>query len=69
MTNRERIIKTLQDAFECQLREADDEQLAMIAEDLIGCGYCTSVTSKNLHYFDSIYNFLQNEGDEDENNL
>lgn len=63
MTNRERILKTVQNAFECQLREADDEQLAMIAGDLIDCGYCAPLTSNKLIYFDEIYDFLQNEGD------
>ena len=71
MTNRERIIKTVRDAFECKLKEADDEELAMIADDLIDCGYCGPITSKNLLYFDEIHNFLQNEGgeEEDEANL
>lgn len=64
MTSRERILKTVRDAFERQLREVDDEQLAMIAEDLIDCGYCAPVTSNKLRYFDEIYDFLQNEGDE-----
>lgn len=64
MTNRERILKTVQSAFEHQLREADDEQLAMIAEDLIDCGYCAPLTSNKLIYFDEIYDFLQNKGDE-----
>ena len=64
MTNRERILKTVQDAFELQLKEADDELLAMIAEDLIDCGYCAQLTSNKLIYFDEIYDFLQNEGDE-----
>lgn len=64
MTNRERIIKKMQNAFERQLKEADDELLAMIAEDLIDCGYCTPLTSNKLIYFDEIYDFLQNEGDE-----
>ncbi len=63
MTNRERIIKTVQNAFERQLKEADDEQLAMMAEDLIDCGYCAPLTSNKLIYFDEIYDFLQNEGD------
>lgn len=63
MTNRERTIKTMQNAFELQLKEADDEQLAMIAEDLIDCGYCAPLTSSKLIYFDEIYDFLQNEGD------
>lgn len=63
MTNRERILKTVQNAFECQLKGADDEQLAMMAEDLIDCGYCAPLTSNKLIYFDEIYNFLQNEGD------
>lgn len=63
MTNRERILKTVQNAFECQLREVDDEQLAMIAGDLIDCGYCAPLTSNKLIYFDEIYDFLQNEGD------
>lgn len=66
MTNRERILKTLRDAFERELKEANDEQLAMIAEDMIDCGYCEPVTSERLHYFDEIYDFLQNEGDEEE---
>ena len=71
MTNRERIVKNLQEAFERKLKEADDEQLAMIAEDLIDCGYCASVTpGRLLQYFDEIYDYLQNEGDEEyENNL
>lgn len=64
MTNRERILKTVRNAFERQLREADDEQLAMITEDLIDCGYCAPVTSNKLHDFGEIYDFLQNEGDE-----
>lgn len=64
MTNRERILKTVQDAFERQLREADDEQLAMMAGDLIDCGYCAPLTSNKLIYFDEIYDFLQNKGDE-----
>ena len=63
MTNRERILKTVQNAFECQLKETDDEQLAMIAGDLIDCGYCAPLTSNKLIYFDEIYDFLQNEGD------
>lgn len=38
----------------------------MIAEDLIDCGYCAPVTSgRLLQYFDEIYDFLQNEGDEE----
>lgn len=71
MTNRERLLKTLRDAFERELKEADDEQLAMIAEDMIDCGYLASVTPESLLcYFDEIYDFLQNEGDEEhENNL
>ena len=64
MTNRERILKTVQNAFELQLKEADDEQLAMIAEDLIDCGYCAPLTPNKLIYFDEIHDFLQNEGDE-----
>lgn len=63
MTNRERIIKTVQNAFELQLKEADDEQLAMMTGDLIDCGYCAPLTSNKLIYFDEIYDFLQNEGD------
>lgn len=66
MTNKERILKTVRDAFECQLKEADDDQLAMIAEDLIDCGYCEPVTFNKLRYFDEIYDFLQNEGDKAE---
>ena len=53
----------MQNAFELQLKEADDDQLAMIAEDLIDCGYCAPLTSNKLIYFDEIYDFLQNEGD------
>ena len=68
MTNRERSLKTMQSAFERQLREADDEQLAMIAEDLIDCGYCAPVTSNRLRYFDEIYDFLLKEGDKVEIN-
>lgn len=65
MTNRERILKTLRDAFERELKEADDEQLAMIAEDMIDCRYCEPMTSERLCYFNEIYDFLQNEGDEE----
>ena len=63
MTNRDRILKTVRSAFERQLREADDEQLAMITEDLIDCGYCAPVTSNRLRYFDEIYDFLLKEDD------
>lgn len=63
MTNRERILKTVREAFERRLKEADDEQLAMIAEDLIDCGYCEPLTSNKLRDFGEIYDFLQNEGD------
>lgn len=65
MTNRERIVKTVMDSLERKLKEADDEQLAMITEDLIDCGYCKPLTSNKLRYFDELYDFLQkNEGDE-----
>lgn len=58
MTNRERILKIVQNDFERRLREADDEQLAMMVEDLIDYGYCAPVTSNRLRYFDEIYDFL-----------
>ena len=65
MTNRERIVKTVMDSLERKLKEADDEQLAMMTEDLIDYGYCAAVTSNKLRYFDELYDFLQkNEGDE-----
>lgn len=68
MTNRERILKTVQNDFERRLREADDEQLAMMVEDLIDYGYCAPVTSNRLHYFDEIYDFLLKEDDKMEIN-
>lgn len=64
MTNRERIVKTVLDSLERKLKKADDEQLAMITEDLIDCGYCAPLTSNKLRDFGEIYDFLQNEGDE-----
>ena len=70
MTNRERLRKTILYAFERQLKESDDESLAIMAEDLIYEGYCEPVF-ENLYYFDEIHKFLQKEGDkeEDEDNL
>lgn len=70
MTNKERIIEILRDAFERKLKDTDDEELAMIADDLIDCGYCGPVTSKRLRYFDEIYDMLLFEGDKEyEDNL
>lgn len=68
MTNRDRILKTVQNDFERRLREADDEQLAMMVEDLIDYGYCAPVTSNRLCYFNEIYDFLLKEDDKVEIN-
>lgn len=68
MTNRERILKIVQNDFERRLREADDEQLAMMVEDLIDYGYCAPVTSNRLRYFDEIYDFLLKKDDKVEIN-
>lgn len=77
MTNRERILKTLRDAFERELKEADDEQLAMIAKDLsdlIICRDCPCANElydcKYLDCYEGILEYLKEHGDkEHENNL